>query len=112
MIKLIVAVKKRADMSVEDFQSHWRNQHASLVKNSTATAKYVKKYVQCITLPSEYQQGEVSFDGTAELWFNSIADKDAFFSDPDYLENVHPDESKFADMTQTVFFITSEEAIC
>jgi len=35
----------------------------------------------------------------------------AFYSDPDYLRDVQPDESRFADMSKTVFFVTEEEAI-
>lgn len=111
MIKVIVAIRKRADMDVEDFQSHWRTRHAQLVKNNPATLKYVRKYVQCHTMLDQYAEGEVAFDGTAELWFDSVADKDAFFSDPDYLRDVQPDEERFADMTRTVFFVTEEESV-
>ena len=111
MIKLIVAVRKRPDMSVEAFQDHWAKRHAELVRSCPATTKYVRKYVQCHTLPEEYANGDVAFDGTAELWFDSVADKDAFFNDPDYLRDVNPDEENFADMMQTVFFVTTEATI-
>lgn len=111
MIKLIVAIRKRADMSVEEFQDHWRTKHAELVRNSPATAKYIRKYVQCHTMPDQYEQGDVAFDGTAELWFDSVADMDAFYSDPDYLRDVQPDEARFADMQNTVFFVTREEPV-
>jgi uncharacterized protein (TIGR02118 family) len=111
MIKLIVAVKKRAEMSAEEFHEHWRTNHAQLVRDNPATSKYVRKYVQCHTMLAEYEQGEVAYDGTAELWFDTVEDKDAFFSDPDYLRSVRPDESRFADMTETVFFLTEEEPI-
>lgn len=111
MIKLIVAVRKRADMSVEDFQEHWQNRHAELVRTNPATKRYVRKYVQCHTLPEQYETDDVPFDGTAELWFDSLADRDAFFSDPDYLRDVQPDEPKFADMTETLFFVVREETI-
>jgi uncharacterized protein (TIGR02118 family) len=111
MIKLIVAVRKRPGMSVADFQDHWRNRHAELVRNSPATERYIRKYVQCHTMPDQYEQGEVAFDGTAELWFDSVADMDAFYSDPDYLANVQPDEARFADMTETVFFVTEEDVV-
>ncbi len=111
MIKLIVAIRKRADMSTEDFQSHWRTRHAELIKANPATLRYVRKYVQCHTMLDQYAAGDVAFDGTAELWFDSVADKDAFFSDPDYLSDVQPDEARFADMSQTVFFVTEEELV-
>jgi uncharacterized protein (TIGR02118 family) len=111
MIKLIVAIRKRADMSVEDFQDHWRTRHAELVTNSPATEKYIRKYVQCHTMLDQYEQGEVAFDGTAELWFDSVADMQAFYGDPDYLRDVQPDEARFADMSETVFFVTEEELV-
>lgn len=108
MIKLIVAIRKRTDMSAEEFQDHWRTRHAELVRNCPATSKYIRKYVQCHTLLDQYEQGEVAFDGTAELWFDSVADMEAFYSDPDYLGDVQPDEARFADMSKTVFFVTEE----
>ncbi|MDD3763775.1 MAG: EthD domain-containing protein [Nevskiales bacterium] len=111
MIKLIVAIHRLPDMSPEAFHRHWRTQHAELVKNSPATRKYVRKYVQCHTTPESYEQDEVAYDGTAELWFDSAADRDAFFSDPDYLATIRPDEGRFADMTRTVFFVTEEEPV-
>lgn len=111
MIKLIVAIRRREGMTVEDFQEHWRTRHAALVRENPATLKYVRKYVQCHTMPEQYTEGEAAFDGTAELWFDSTADRDAFFNDPDYLRAVQPDEGKFADMSRTVFFATEEELV-
>lgn len=108
MIKLIVAVRRHPDLSVEAFQRHWRIEHARLVRECPATRRYVRRYVQCHTLASEYGAGAVAFDGTAELWFDTLADKDAFFADPDYLRDVRPDEARFADMAETVFFVTEE----
>jgi uncharacterized protein (TIGR02118 family) len=111
MIKVIVAIKRLQEMSPEEFQKHWRTQHAELVKNNPTSKKYIRKYIQCHTRLDEYKQGEVAYDGTAELWFDTVEDKDAFFSDPDYLKDIRPDEGRFADMTRTVFFVTEEEPV-
>ena len=111
MIKVIVAVCRRADMSPEEFHSHWRTHHADLVKNNPASQRFIRKYVQCHTISDEYHQGKVAFDGTAELWFDSVQDKDAFFSDPDYLTHIQPDEARFADMERTRFFVTEEVTV-
>ena len=108
MVKLIVAVRKRPDLSIEAFQRHWREEHARRVRECPATRKYVRRYVQCHTLPAMYENGTVAFDGTAELWFDSVEGQMAFFTDPDYLRDVQPDEDRFADMTQTVAFVTEE----
>jgi uncharacterized protein (TIGR02118 family) len=98
-------------MSAADFQEHWRTRHAELVRNCPATMRHIRKYVQCHTMLDQYEQGEVAFDGTAELWFDSLADMEAFYSDADYLRDVQPDEARFADMSQTVFFVTEEETV-
>ena len=111
MIKLIVGIKRKAGMSPAEFHEHWRTTHAELVRACPASSKYIRKYVQYHTLKQEYLNGDVPFDGTAELWFDNVEDKDRFFSDPDYLETVSPDESRFADMTTTVFFMTEEEPV-
>jgi uncharacterized protein (TIGR02118 family) len=108
VIKLIVAIKRKQGMSPKDFHDHWGTQHATLVKACPASQRYIRKYVQCHTLDEEYSAGEPAFDGTAELWFESVADKERFFSDPDYLRQVRPDESQFSDMSRTLFFLTQD----
>lgn len=111
MIKLIVAVKRNRDMSPAQFHAYWRTTHSQKVRALDATRQYVRRYVQAHTLDSEYAAGEPAFDGTAELWFDSVADKDAFYSDPQYLATVRPDEMVFADLTASRFFVTREEDV-
>ena len=111
MIKLMVAVHRHPDLSPEAFHDYWRSHHAKRVRDCPAAARYIRRYVQCHTVPAEYAAGPVPFDGVVELWFDSVADKEAFFSDPDYLATVQPDEARFADMSRTVFFVTEEELI-
>lgn len=111
MIKLIVAIKRNAAMSPAEFHQYWRTEHARKVRSIAACKRYIRKYVQAHTLESEYAAGEPSYDGTAELWFDSIADRDSFYSDAEYLAVVAPDERVFADMTRTLFVTTSEEVV-
>jgi uncharacterized protein (TIGR02118 family) len=111
MIKLIVAVKRRPGMTPEEFQQHWIERHAPLVRGAAATSRYVRRYVQCHTLLEQYAEGEPAFDGTAELWFDSLDDMQAFYSDREYLALIKPDEPRFADMENTRFFVTTEHPI-
>jgi uncharacterized protein (TIGR02118 family) len=111
MIKLIVAVKRRVGMGVEDFHKHWRTTHAGLIRSTPVCRKYIRKYVQCHTVAQEYQDGDAPFDGTAELWFDSVADMDAFYQHPEYLSKIRPDELNFADLAGCKFFVTAEEPI-
>ncbi len=111
MIKLIVVIKRSAAMSPAQFHAYWRTEHARKVRSIPACAKYIRRYVQAHTLEAEYATSDPAYDGTAELWFDSVKDKDAFFSDPDYLAIVAPDERVFADMDQTRFLLCREEQI-
>jgi uncharacterized protein (TIGR02118 family) len=111
VIKLIVAIRRNPRMSPAEFHEYWRTTHAAKVRSIPACAKYIRRYVQAHTTDAEYASGEPSYDGTAELWFDSVADRDAFFSDPEYLAIVAPDERVFADMDQTRFFVTREESV-
>jgi uncharacterized protein (TIGR02118 family) len=111
VIKLIVAIKRNPAMSPAEFHRYWRTEHAARVRAIPASAQYVRRYVQAHTADDEYDAGEPAFDGTAELWFDSVADKDAFYSDPEYLARVAPDEPVFADMSATRFFVTIEEDV-
>jgi len=111
MIKLIVLVKRNAAMSPTEFHEYWRTQHAHKVRSIAASAKYIRRYVQAHALAAQYAMRDPAFDGTAEIWFDSVQDKDAFFSDRDYLAIVAPDERVFADMDQTRFLLCREEQV-
>jgi uncharacterized protein (TIGR02118 family) len=111
VIKLIVAVKRNAALSPAEFHRYWRTEHAAKVRALAACGRYVRRYVQAHTLDAEYAAGEPAYDGTAELWFDSVADKDAFYADPEYLAVVAPDERVFADMAQSRFLVTREEDV-
>jgi uncharacterized protein (TIGR02118 family) len=111
MIKLIVVVKRNPAMSPAQFHDYWRTQHARKVRSIPACSKYVRRYVQAHTLDAEYAAGDPAYDGTAEICFDSVQDKDAFFSDPEYLAIVAPDERVFADMGETRFIVCREEQV-
>jgi uncharacterized protein (TIGR02118 family) len=99
MIKQIVFVARRGGLTPEAFQAYWRDSHGPLVRGSAPTGRYLRAYVQGMTALEAYQGDKPpAFDGTAELYFDSLADRDAFFADPAYLETIHPDEKRFADL--------------
>jgi uncharacterized protein (TIGR02118 family) len=111
VIKLIVVVKRNAAMSPTEFHEYWRTQHAQKVRSIPACGKYIRRYIQAHTLDEQYATGYPAYDGIAEIWFDSVQDKDAFFSDLDYLAIVAPDERVFADMDQSRFLLCKEELV-
>src|SRR5437667_55141 len=64
MVKVVTFLKRKAGMSVEDFQSYWRTRHPEVVVRLPG----VRRYVQSHTLASTYRKGEPVYDGIAEVW--------------------------------------------
>lgn len=78
MIKLVFALRRRSDLSREEFQRYWLEQHAPLVR-SYADVLGIRRYVQVHTLPDGLhaalrasRQASEPFDGVAELWYDSL----------------------------------------
>src|SRR5437762_12319723 len=78
MIKLVFPLRRRSDLSREEFQRYWLEQHGPLVR-SFAEALGIRRYVQVHTLPDEVQAGlqtsrggPAAYDGVAELWYDNL----------------------------------------
>ncbi|WP_433755735.1 EthD domain-containing protein [Nocardia sp. CA-135398] len=90
MVKLVLIVKKHAEMSLEEFNSHWRTEHAQLVQKFGETLR-IERYVQSIRIPSPGVDhlraergwtGEAEASGVAELYWDSEEDMLAGMSSP------------------------------
>ena len=70
-VKLIALLKAKPGMSRKDFEERWVKGHAPL----TLKFKKLKKYRVNIAI-DEYQEieRELPYDGTAELWWDSLED--------------------------------------
>jgi len=106
MIKIIYFFKRRPEMSVEDFQAHWRTNHAELI----AALPGIRRYVQNHVLPSAYRKGEPAFDGVAESWFDDTAAMKALAGSPQYAA-VLADEPAFIDRASMGSIITEEHVV-
>ena len=81
MIRLVFALRRKPELSLEEFQDYWLNKHAPLVA-SFATDLNILRYVQTHTLDEPVNEAmqnargnmEPSYDGVAELWWASEAE--------------------------------------
>ncbi|MCL4764951.1 MAG: EthD family reductase [Hyphomicrobiaceae bacterium] len=64
MHKIALLYKRSPGLSVSDYQSRWRTDHARRM----AEVPGVLKYVQSHPLMQGYTKGELLFDGIEELW--------------------------------------------
>ena len=69
MVKLIYCISKKPELSVEAFQTYWRETHGPIA----ARIPGLRRYVQCHTAPELYGREQApQFDGAAELWFDDL----------------------------------------
>jgi uncharacterized protein (TIGR02118 family) len=97
MFKVITLLKRKPGLSVEAFQSHWRERHAPLV----AKLPGLMGYVQSHALLQGYTKGELLFDGISEEWFadaNAYAQSQTSRARSEVLEA----EAAFLDQSRTV----------
>lgn len=79
-VKLIALLKAEPGMSREEFEQRWVEGHAPL----TLKFKNLKGYRINVAI-DEYQEieGELPYDGTAELWWDSIEEMQEDFDSPE-----------------------------
>ena len=117
MIKLIMCLRRRADISREQFQDYWLNSHGPFFQKN-ADAMRSKKYLQSHTLNSPLNDGMresrgmlAEYDGVAEVWFESEADLMQAMGSPEgqqLSEALLKDEQNFIDHSQSSAFIVKE----
>lgn len=98
MYKVTTLLKRRPGMSVEDFQRHWREEHARIAR----AAPGLQRYVQSHTLPQGYSKGERAYDGVSEMWFASREAYQAAKADASYAAAVARDETRFVGLSKKV----------
>src|SRR5439155_3180312 len=103
MVKVVTFLKRKAGMSVEDFQSYWRTRHPEVVVKLPG----IRRYVQSHTLRSGYRKGEPVHDGIAEIWFDDTRAMRALAGTAAYAA-VEADEAQFIDRSTMGLIITEE----
>lgn len=119
MVKLVYIIRRRSDISEQDFHEYWLEKHAPLVR-SFAKAIRARKYVQSHTIAPEFSKlaesrgmGE-GCDGITEVWWNSLEDLRAGTETPEGQEAgraLREDEARFIDFKRSAIFITEEHLI-
>ena len=117
MIKFVMCITRRSDMSREAFLDYWKNKHGPFFMKN-ADAMNAKKYVQSCTVDTPLNEGlresrgmMPEFDGVAEVWFESEAALMAGMSSPEGQRlgaELLEDENNFIDHAKSSAFIVRE----
>ena len=120
MIKLVMCLRRRADLSREQFLDYWLNKHGPFFQKNAGTMR-AKRYVQGHTITSPLNDGmrtsrgmEPEYDGVAEVWFESEADLMEAMGSAEMQtlsEALLEDESNFIDHARSSAFLVREHEL-
>lgn len=112
MIKFTILLRRRPDVSHEEFVAYHKNRHAPLFCALPAVRQHVRRYVQSHTVPAELPGlPPVTFDGITELWFDDVQGLAALFNDESYMQTIRPDEERFLDLHGCEFVLSTEAVL-
>ncbi len=118
MIRLTFVLRRKPEMSREEFQAYWRTTHGPLVASHAEHLK-VLRYVQVHTLDDPANDAmaqarggmEPPYDGVAELWWTSREELAAAFDSPEggaAGAELLEDERRFIDLPQSPMWFNYE----
>jgi uncharacterized protein (TIGR02118 family) len=107
MIKLVFVIRRRKDLSPEEFHRYWLEEHAPLARPLLESLG-ARRYVQTHTLDTDLN------GALAEVWWDSLDALAAVFSSEEgqrASETLIEDEAKFIDFERSSLFLTEEHPI-
>ncbi len=120
MITIVFCVRKRPDLSDEEFRRIWWEEHGPFVKERAKTLR-MKRYVQMPRLLEPGFESVASargapepFDGVAQVSWESMDDLKATFTDPAArrcARELLEDERRFIDFSRSPIFFTEEKVV-
>ncbi len=105
MKKMVVLIRRRPDMELEEFRRYWRETHAPIAAKIPGLRKYVQNHV--IETPDGTP---ASFDGVAELWFDDETSIEQVMASPE-IQAAVADNENFLDVTRIEVLIVDEVTI-
>ena len=121
MIKLMVGLRRKPNLTREEFQRYWNEQHPDAGGPEMAGIKAMgaRRYVQVHALDQDYNArlsrsrgGEDDFDGFAELWFDSLEAFEAAAGSTEgraAAKAFLADEANFVDWPRTMIMLSEEK---
>jgi len=121
MIKLVFCVRRRPELTREEFQRYWLHEHGPLVRSLREAQPSIHRYVQSHTI--EIPASEITrasrgtgepYDGVTEVWIDESDPTMSADPTPAAVEagvRLLEDESKFVDFANSSVFFTVEHEI-
>jgi uncharacterized protein (TIGR02118 family) len=108
MIHKYIFVHAKPGMAEQDFFTYWKEVHAEQYGRKI---KQAKGYLINTRVPFGPDQGDLPFQGVAEVWIESVEDELAFAQSKEYLEGSRLDEPNFLAWWQMFALDTSDHVV-
>lgn len=109
--KIMVTLKRRADLTREQAQHHWRTRHVEVGLVEHNAADFLRLYFQNHVIASDQPPGAVcDFDGMPEYWVDP-ADLASVGEDSPVMRAIAEDEVLFVDRSAIVTMMVSEREL-
>ena len=105
MLKFMVVVYRRADLTPEQFRRHFEQVHGPLAKNLPGLRKYVQNYVG-----ADSSRESPGWDAIVELYFDDRAAMEAAWESAEGAAS-DADLPEFADMARTTWSVVEEVGV-
>jgi uncharacterized protein (TIGR02118 family) len=121
MITLVFLLRRRPELSVDEFHRYWQDEHGPLVRKHAA-ALGIRRYSQLHTVETPFTEAvcasrgaeHAEYDGVALVWFDSLDALAESASTPEgqtagaaLLE----DERRFLDLERCMIWLTDDHPI-
>jgi EthD domain len=119
-LKLIHFLKKRPELTQEEFARRWREEHGPNVVRAMRSLGILRKYVQSPQLLFDrsvftgtlFERADVGhYAGMEEFWFNSYADLSNLANDRKAMDQIRASDSKLIAEQDTFAMVTMERVI-
>jgi hypothetical protein len=117
VLKAVVLLKRKKELTREQFIHHYENNHVPLVRELLPTiGKYVRNYLSESSVSAGRQAAAASapapyFDVITEIWFRDQGAYDRFIADlndPGTSKRLQEDEERFLDRSVVQTFPVAE----
>jgi uncharacterized protein (TIGR02118 family) len=97
MIRRVSFIRRKPNLTPEEFFSHWTGRHAEIVRQLPGLRELrFSRVDRCV--PAEAQ-----WDGVGETWFDNIADADRAFATDPFREMLIADRAEFIGEAQSCY---------
>ena len=121
MLKINLCIKRKPDMTREEFHSYWKGPHKETVKQVAGPLgmrRNVHNRIFSTEIDDRIRQGRGAlpddYDGVAESWFDSLEALSSASSTEEgrkAAQLLAEDEERFIDFSQSKIFFVEEEVV-